>query len=84
MFNINYGDGIIQSESDIKKAFDNIKRIHQESNEEINIAATSCRIVNFDTLCIEVRENGFEIIEQGITEIENHFNEIMYIILKKH
>lgn len=78
------GDGIKQSESDISKAFDNIKRIHQESYEEISIATTSCRIVNFDILRKEVEDNGFKIIEQGITEIKNHFNEIMYIVIKKY
>ena len=77
------GNGIKQSESDISKAFDNIKRIHQESNKEISIATTSCRIVNFDTLYKEIESNGFEIVEQGLTEIKNHFNEIMYIVIKK-
>ena len=78
------GDGIKSSKSDITKAFDNIKRIHQESNQIIDVAATSCRIVNFDTLLDEVKNIGFDTIEYGVTEIENHFNEIMYIIIKKH
>lgn len=51
------------------EAFDNIKRIHQESNKEISIATTSCRIVNFDTLYKEIENNGFEIVEHGLTEI---------------
>ena len=58
------------------------KRIHQESNKEIEIVMTSCRIVNFDTLLSEVNDR-FEVIEYGITEIENHFDRIMYIVLKK-
>ena len=32
------GDGIKENKSDIKKAFDNIKRIHQDSNQEIEVA----------------------------------------------
>ena len=76
------GDGIKESASDINKAFDNIKRIHQETNQEIEVATTSCRIVNFDTLLKEVN-NKFEVIEYGITEIENHFDRIMYIVIKK-
>ena len=76
------GDGIKESISDINKAFDNIKRIHQESNQELNIVATSCRIVNFDTLFKEV-DNEFEVVEYGITEIKNHFDKIMYILIKK-
>ena len=76
------GDGIKESVSDIKAAFDNVKRTHQESNQEIEVATTSCRIVNFDTLLKEVN-NKFEVIEYGITEIENHFDRIMYIVIKK-
>ena len=76
------GDGIKESISDINKAFDNIKRAHQESKQEIEVATTSCRIVNFDTLLKEVN-NKFEVIEYGITEIENHFDRIMYIVIKK-
>ena len=78
------GDGINESKSDISEAFDNVKRIHQETNKEISIAKTSCRIVNFDTLFNEVTNNQFEIIEQGITKIEKHFDKIMYILIKKH
>lgn len=80
---LSMGNGIEESKSDINKAFDDIKRIHQESSKEINIAATSCMIVNFDTLLKEVKNNNFEIIEYGITEIKNHFNEIMYVLLKR-
>ena len=76
------GDGIRESMSDINTAFDNVIRTHQESNQEIEVAATSCRIVSFDTLFIEV-SNQFEVVEYGITEIENHFDKIMYIVIKK-
>ena len=78
------GDGIKESKSDITRAFDNTKRIHQESKKEIEVAMTSCRIVNFDTLLKEIKNNGFEEIEYGITEIKNNFDKIMYILIKKH
>ncbi len=77
------GDGIDESSSDISKAFDDVQRIHQESNQEISVATTSCRIVNFDTLLKEVEDNNFNSIKYGITEIENHFDIIMYIIVQK-
>ncbi|MBP3799527.1 MAG: class I SAM-dependent methyltransferase, partial [Bacilli bacterium] len=80
---LSMGDGKEESKSDVSKSFDDIKRVHQESNKEITIAATSCRIVNFDTLLKEVKNNNFEIIEYGITEIKNHFSEIMYVLLKR-
>ncbi len=78
------GDGTKESSSDISKAFNNVKRIHQESNQKLNIAATSCRIVNFDTLLNEINNNGFDIVEYGMTEIENHFDKIMYALIRKH
>ena len=78
------GDGIDESSSDISKAFDDVQRIHQESNQEISVATTSCRIVNFDTLLKEVEDNNLNSIKYGITEIENHFDIIMYILIKKH
>ena len=77
------GDGTKESVSDINKAFDNITRTHQKTNQEIEVATTSCRIVNFDTLFKEVN-NKFQIIEYGITKIEEHFDKIMYILIKKH
>ena len=77
------GDGLKESQSDIKKAFDNTKRIHQETKKEIEVVMTSCRIVNFDTLLKEIKDNGFKDIEYGITKIENHFDKIMYILIKK-
>ena len=77
------GDGIKESVSDINKAFDNITRTHQKTSQEIEVATTSCRIVNFDTLFKEVN-NKFQIIEYGITKIDEHFDKIMYILIKKH
>ena len=78
------GDGNRESQSDITKAFDIVKRTHQETNQEMKVATTSCRIVNFDTLEKEATEKHLQIIDKGITEIDNHFEEIMYIILKKN
>ena len=80
---ITIGDGTKESVSDINKAFDNITRTHQKTSQEIEVATTSCRIVNFNTLFKEVN-NKFQIIEYGITKIEEHFDKIMYILIKKH
>lgn len=38
---------------------------------------------NNTELVEKVIDNGFDIVEQGITSIENHFNEIMYVIIRK-
>ena len=80
---LSMGDGIKESSSDISKAFENTKRIHEETNQEIEVVETSCRIVNFDTLKKEVNENNFKLIDYGITEIKNHFNKIMYVLIKR-
>ena len=57
---LSMGDGSFESKSDITTAFNNVKRIHQETDKEVSIAATSCRIVNFDTLKKEVINNNFK------------------------
>ena len=80
---LSMGDGKEESKSDVSKSFDDIKRVHQESKKEITIATTSCRIVNFDTLLSEAKSSKFEIVEYGMTRIENHFNEIMYMLIRK-
>lgn len=77
------GDGEIEMSSDITKAFDNVQRIHQETGEEISIAATSCRMVNFKTFEKEISDNGLYIIEKGITSIVPDFPQIMYALVKK-
>lgn len=77
------GDGINEKKSDITKAFENTKRIHQESSQEIEVVKTSCRIISFNNLLKEIKNNVFKEIEHGITEIKNHFDKIMYILVKK-
>ncbi len=81
---LSMGDGDRESISDITKAFDDVNRIHQETEAEVRIAATSCRIVNSDVFQKEARDCGFSILEYGMTEIENHFDQLMYMIIKKH
>ncbi len=81
---LSMGDGDRESISDITKAFDDVNRIHQETEAEVRIAATSCRIVNSDVFQKEAMNGGFSILEYGMTEIENHFDQMMYMIMKKH
>lgn len=80
---LSMGDGSSESSSEISKSFDTVKRIHQESNMEVNIAATSCRIVSFETLLNEIQKSGFDTIKYGVTSIDNHFDKIMYVLIKK-
>ena len=75
------GDGIKESSSDINKAWEDTERVHQKTNEIINVATTSCRIVNFETLEKEIKDSDLFIIEKGITQIIPNFPEIMYVLI---
>lgn len=79
---LSMGDGEMEMESDIKEAFFNKTRTHQETGQELLIAATSCKTVSFETLRNELQDSGFEIVEDGLTAIENHFPTIMYAIVR--
>ncbi len=77
------GDGSFERSSDISTAFELQERIHQESGKTLMLVGTSCRVVSFPTFEAEIAHGGLEIIEEGITSIENHFSEIMYAIVKR-
>lgn len=79
---LSMGDGLIETESNIMEAFENKKRIHQETGKELSIASTSCKMVNFQTFREELRDGGFDIVEDGLTCIEPDFPTIMYAIVK--
>ena len=76
------GNGKMESSSNINNAWEDIDRIHQSTGEKINVATTSCRIVNFETLKKETNNSNLLIIEMGITQIIPNFPEIMYIVVK--
>lgn len=81
---LSMGNGEQESVSDPKLAWEDSIRIHEETKEEILIASTSCRIVNFKTLFKEVKNNNLNIIEHGITEIIPDFPKIMYVVIKRN
>ena len=79
---LSMGDGQMESESDIKEAFENKKRTHQTTGEELLVAATSCKIVSFETFRKELYSSGFSIVEDVLTEIEQDFPTIMYAVVR--
>ena len=79
---LSMGDGQMESESDIKEAFENRKRTHQTTGEELLVAATSCKMVSFNTFRNELQSSGFSIVEDGLTEIEQDFPTIMYAVVR--
>ena len=77
------GDGKIESKSNVSDAYNEVKRVHTETKEEMFLPATSCRIVNMDNFIKEAKSSNLKILESGVTSIIPEFNEIMYIVVKK-
>lgn len=77
------GDGSSERQTDIRTAFDLAERIHGKTGEIVQIANTSCRIVNFATFEEELDRNGLEIIRQGITTVEPDFPQMMFAQVKR-
>ena len=77
------GDGECEVTGDITSAFDSVKRTHQGTGQEVAVAATSCRMVNFATLEQEIAHNGLQILQKGITSIIPDFPQIMYALVKR-
>lgn len=75
------GDGKIERETDIRKAFRVEEREH--SSGSIPVASTSCKMVSFSTFEKELKENHFTIIEKGLTESFPDFPILMYALVKK-
>ena len=80
---LSMGDGKIESKSNISDAYNEVKRVHTETKEEMLLPATSCRIVNMDNFIKEAKSSNLKILESGVTSIIPEFNDIMYIVVKK-
>ena len=79
---LSMGDGVTESESNIDEAFTDKTRIHQETGKELSIASTSCKMVSFGTFREELRNAGFSVAEEGLTEAPPDFPVIMYAVVK--
>jgi len=77
------GDGEEEWQSDLHRAFDNQKRVHEQSGTELNIASTSCRVVSMAHFLSELAAARFSIVESGMTAIEPDFPVCMYAVVKK-
>lgn len=77
------GDGEMERSSDTATAFDLQDRIHEQTGRKVQIAGTSCRVVNFGTFEEEIRRNGLRILEQGMTAVLPDFPVMMYAVVKK-
>lgn len=78
---LSMGDGLASSASDPDHAFDTVSRVHQETGRTVQVAATSCKIVDAGTLEQELLDNGLELLEMGRTSIEPDFPVIQYAVI---
>lgn len=80
---ISMGDGILEINSDLEKAFDDTKRVNINTNKEIMVAGASCRVKKIDEMKKEIQSNNFEILEEKIIDDVPSFNKCMLFIVKK-
>lgn len=73
------GDGETEFQTDISQAFALQEREHPAG--KIQVAATSCRMVGWDTFRKELTENGLQILETGITPSLPDFDKLMYAVV---
>ena len=76
------GDGELERQTDIRTAFDLQERTHEQTGKMVQIASTSCRMVNFDTFRAELRRNQLISIKEGITASPPDFPVLMYAVVK--
>ena len=76
------GDGEHQRMTDIRTAFDLQSRTHEQSGRQVQIASTTCRVVDFETLHSELLRNGLCILQAGITASPPDFPVLMYAVVK--
>ena len=72
------GDGESAFQTDPAEAFCLRERRHPGG--PVQVAATSCRMVDFPAFEREVRESGLVIVEQGITGAMPDFDKLMYVL----
>ena len=75
------GDGEFEMQSDIRTAFQLQERNHPSG--KVLVAGTSCRMVSFRTFEAEMKRNGLEIVEKGLTEAMPDFNSLLYAVVRK-
>lgn len=76
------GDGIKEYSSDINDAFKLKSKININTNKEVMVASTSCRIVDFNTLEDEIIGNKLKIVDKYISSNIPNFDKVMCVIVK--
>ena len=77
------GDGEERYSSDKDLAFDDIKKINVNTNEEMDIASTSCRIVDWDSFLKEITECGLKVKDKWVSDRIPDFSLSMCVVVGK-
>lgn len=77
------GDGRKEYNSNIEDAFKIVKRTNINTNKEINVTNTSCKIVNWISFEKEIQENNLIITKKWISNDIPGFSSSMCVLLKK-
>ena len=77
------GDDKKEYSSDINDAFKLKNKININTNKEVMVASTSCRIVNFDTLEDEISKNNLKIVDKYISTDIPNFDKVMCVIVRR-
>ena len=77
------GNGETERKTDIRTAFNLQTRIHEQTGKEVQVASTTCRMVNFDTFHRELECAGLQILKEGITQAPPDFPMLMYAVVKR-
>ena len=77
------GDGKQDYTTNIKEAFKDTKRVVMNNNKKLDIATTSCKIVNWVELEKEILENDLLIEKQWVSNDIPEFNNFMCVVIKR-
>ena len=77
------GDGLKEYSSDINDAYKLKNKININTNEEVLVASTSCRIVNFRNLEDEINRKNLKIVDKYISTDIPNFDKVMCVIVRR-
>ena len=75
------GNGEREFRTDPAEAF--LPRTRAHAAGAVTVAATSCRMVSFQSLNAELDRAGLRVVEQGLTAAEPEFDCLMYAVLSR-
>ena len=73
------GDGLREMQSDIREAF--LPKESEHESGPMLVAATSCRMVSFDSFEAEIKRNDLAVLETGLTAAPPEFDQLMYAVV---